>query len=121
MNGSFLSTNVVTYTTTPLMIACAYNRRDIVAYLISFSDEININFQDEILGNTPLMISALHGYHEIVKILLQLPNIDVNLSRNESGDNDTSLHLATKFGQLDVFLELLAHPKINAGKSNKVP
>ena len=55
-------------------------------------------------GNTPLHLAARRGYDEIVKVLLDQPNVDVNA---KDGSGKTPLHLAASEGHRKICQVLL--------------
>ena len=61
-------------------------------------------------GNTPLILASRNGHTEVVRELLQVPDIDVN-AKGESGI--MALPEASKNGCLEIVNLLLAHPDID--------
>jgi len=111
---------------TVLYLACRLGKLDIVQLLLKQTG-INVNksnkhfnaYLNEDNGVTPLM-GAINGYItdvrvNIVRALLEHPDIDVNKSNN---DGDTPLGLAVKSYNIDIVRALLEHPDIDVNKSN---
>jgi ankyrin repeat protein len=86
---------------TPLSIASAYNRIEVVRWLIAHRvdvDQANVN------GGTPLIRAAAGGYVEVVALLLQ-GGADVNKPAN---DLATPVYVASYYGHtatLDILLK----------------
>lgn len=75
---------------TPLFAVARQGLTHVVERLLHFP--ININ-QYDIGGYTPLMVAALNGHLDIVKLLLARPEIQVNM-RSTDGRNNTALMAA---------------------------
>ncbi len=72
---------------TPLHVACRENKIGIVKLLIGCG--VDVNIQDE-HGQTPLLISCIHGHKDILTMLIDASNsgqltdsIEVDLSNHE--------------------------------------
>ncbi len=65
----------------------------------------NCNFKDA-LGRTILMYACIHNHFEVVKLLLEQPNIDINA---KDANGKTALTLARHFGNKDIVNLLKKH------------
>ena len=74
-----------------LIIAANGGHVAIVEYFLSLSDKVNINKQDK-NGWTALMKACSEGFKEVVRVLLDNPLIDVNITSNDG--SFAALHLA---------------------------
>lgn len=79
-------------------------------------DKIDVNISDS-HGKSALILAARDGHEEIVKLLLQVPNINVN-ARNIR--LETPLMLAALFGRENIVKLLLAMPDININAENNM-
>jgi len=110
-------------------------------YLISSGDTPTI--VQEGFHYTAMHVAARHGKHEIVEMLIdtlseirlmkilygeeadevvksrQIFLLDLYLNLPDKGANDTPLHLACKFGHIDVIRILLRHPLTSRNEINK--
>ncbi|PON59056.1 Transmembrane protein [Parasponia andersonii] len=72
------------------------------------------------MGRTPLMVAAMNGSLEVVKLILSMPQADIN--RSCDPDKSTALHCAASSGTISaievVKLLLLAGADINATDCN---
>ncbi|AXI23982.1 Ankyrin repeats containing protein [Cardinium endosymbiont of Sogatella furcifera] len=73
-----------------------------------------INAQDND-RNTPLIMATQEGNQDMVKLLLEQPNIDVNKTNREG---NTPLMMATQKGKEDIVKMLLKQPNIDVNKKN---
>ena len=119
------------YKQTPLHIASRNGHTEIVRALLQ-APNIDVNIQDED-GYTPLHRASGNGhtaprlrrarapdpsgahYTEIVRALLQAPNIDVN---NQDNYEQTPLHIASRNGYLEIVRALLQAPNIDVNNQN---
>mmetsp|Transcript_23174 Transcript_23174/g.30078 ORF Transcript_23174/g.30078 Transcript_23174/m.30078 type:complete len:228 (+) Transcript_23174:157-840(+) len=85
---------------TLLHVACAYQRLDVVKYLISKGADVNAKNYCQL---TPLHHSCANGHLKLVEVLLSV-GADVNLAKD---DARTPLHLAAYWGHLAVVWVLL--------------
>lgn len=81
--------------TTPLHVACTYNKIDIALYLISKGADINAANR---WGGTPLHFACRRGNGEIVKLLLE-KGANVNAVND---DRRTPLYHAARNGYVDI-------------------
>jgi hypothetical protein len=88
---------------TPLWIAAAYGKCELVEYLISRG--ANLNSKTEIAGLTPFHIAALNGQKDVVELLLA-KGADVN-AKTTAGE--TPLRLALRRGHKEVAALLREH------------
>ena len=65
----------------------------------------------------PILIALEYQRHDILKIFLQDPRIDIQIS---NGRGYTALHLAIIYDDLVSFMMLLNHPQININHVDKV-
>jgi len=82
--------------------------------IIKIYPSINVN----ILNNnkkTALFIASRKNYSKYIKLLLTLPEIDVNVSEEERGF--TPLWIACRYNNVDSLKILLNHPEININKA----
>jgi len=110
-------------------------------YLISSGDTPTI--VQEGFHYTAMHVAARHGKHEIIESLIEIltdPNLmttlygeepeevvtsrqrfllDLYLNLPDKGANDTPLHIACKYGHLDVIKLLLSHPLTARAERNK--
>jgi ankyrin repeat protein len=66
---------------TALPNAVLHGHEGVVRQLLS-TGEVDINSRDTIYGQTPLLFASKYEYTSIVKILLDSPNIDVDIGDN---------------------------------------
>jgi|GEM_PF-336412 ankyrin repeat protein len=93
---------------TPLGIAAHYGHIEIARVLLSKGADINLKSN----GSTALCLSVTHGHTPIVALLLQYPDIFMDL--NIPGDPDrTGLHKAAAKGDTEIIKLLLAHGGVN--------
>ena len=86
---------------TPLFIAAEYNFPGIVEQLVKRGANVNLALP---MGTTPLSGAAGSGNLEVVRVLLQVPEIAVNLARE---DGLTPLVIASQEGYKDIVRLLL--------------
>lgn len=72
--------------------------------------KVAINAQQLGAHGTALQIASSAGHEEVVKLLLTVPDIDVNA---QDGDGNNSLGLAAYWGHENIVKLLLQNPKIN--------
>ena len=65
-------------------------------------------------GRTPLYMASWKGHGEVVRKLLEEPDIDVNSAEKNVGA--TALYIASAVGQEEVVEHLVGHPKIEVNK-----
>lgn len=109
------------YDRTPFHYACCKNMISVVQYLLPYAfPYLQINAKDR-CGDTPLHDTCRCGYIEIVEMLLQHPDIHVNVT-NDIGN--TPLHVTVRgysnsvHDCLDVVRLLLQHPSMNNNAIN---
>jgi ankyrin repeat protein len=67
------------------------NSLDVVKKLIN--QGIDINIKDDIQGNTALIFAIMNGSIDMVKFLLEQPEIDINIKNNNGWDALSVAHL----------------------------
>ncbi|PSN67583.1 ankyrin [Corynespora cassiicola Philippines] len=67
-----------TISQTALSYATMNGHEDIVSRLLG-AKQVDINSQDNIHGRTPLIFALENGYHNIARLILTRPDIDVNI------------------------------------------
>ena len=72
-------------------------------------NKIDINNKNEYYENAVIHLICLEDYSEILKILLTIPNIDVNMKNNQG---NSPLYLACNHNRIENVRLLLAHPEI---------
>merc|ERR1712168_634833 len=82
-----------------------------VDLLLEAGADVNIRDED---GSTALMCAAEHGHIEIVKLLMQHP--DINLSATDN-DGLTALSVAMEAGHRDIGVLLYANMSFSRGTS----
>ena len=94
-------------------MAVCENHIEVVKILVNLPGiEINKCFDDA----SPLFLSCNKGFFESVKMLLEHPDIDINLTpRCES----TPLYIACENDYIECVKLLLAHPNIDLHKANR--
>lgn len=92
-----------------LLIATEKKYGSIVDLLLK-TPKIKVN-DCSLQGMTPLHVSAIRGYHDIVKSLLKHPDIDANIQLMKNGY--TPLHIATENEDREMISILVASNKIN--------
>ena len=86
---------------TPLHVACANGRTEIVKLIIQASKEhgIDLNAKDELFGQTPFLVACYHGKTEIMKLFLDSSeeyDIDLTCSTKSTILHKSAFHLACK-------------------------
>ena len=86
---------------TPLHVACANGRTEIVKLIILASKErgIDLNAKDKLFGQTPFLVACYHGKTEIMKLFLDSSeeyDIDLTCSTNALNLHKSAFHLACK-------------------------
>lgn len=101
---------------TPLMLASSRGHCETV-YLLSHHPTQRLQpnkFRNG--GNTALIQASIAGFLEVVRLLLQLPGIEVN--RHNNG-HMTALHMAVENGQVEVVRCLLCVQGVDVRYPNK--
>lgn len=93
----------------PLILASMNGDIDVVKYLITTFEGIDVNAKEN-NGNTALLFSSFKGHLQIVKFLSSLPNIDLNAKNN---NKYTPLHYACRGDKIDVVKFLCSLPNID--------
>lgn len=97
--------------------AIAFERIDVARTLLDHPDT-NVNIVDSSRGDqTPLMLAAGLSLREIVAILVNKPELDINLQGGES--QTTALHCAVESGSARNARMILSHPEIEVNKGNR--
>jgi len=101
-----------------LFAVCQYGCPSIVKILLNV-DGIEVNTQSS-TGATPLLQASQNGHVEVVKLLVDHPNIEINLPVHDDCRNGcagrTPLMMASVAGQVDVVRLLLQIPNIDLNK-----
>ena len=67
------------------MLAVSHGRLDLAELLLVAGADVNVQDED---GSTALMCASEHGHVELVKLLLNQPNCDVNITDSVRTDDD---------------------------------
>eukprot|EP01105_Mastigella_eilhardi_P015480 TRINITY_DN3544_c0_g1_i2.p1 TRINITY_DN3544_c0_g1~~TRINITY_DN3544_c0_g1_i2.p1 ORF type:complete len:606 (+),score=138.46 TRINITY_DN3544_c0_g1_i2:264-1820(+) len=100
---------------TPLHVAAAQNNLPLISYLIG--KNVNVNTQD-VVGNTPLIITCCNGFKEAVSLLLDA-HADASLMTTSS--TETALFMACRNGHegiLQLLLERTGKNEVNTESLN---
>jgi len=89
--------------------ACSAGDLPLVAQLTAAGSKINVNWLGPEKGDGPLHRACRFGHLEIVKHLLQLPQVDINLWNTGKG---TPFFIACQQDQADVVSLLLKDPRV---------
>jgi ankyrin repeat protein len=104
---------------TPLSLACENNQIDIVRILLplysGFINRYYLNRVDDDSGKNALIAACINGSLEIVNLLLEQPNIDVNV--HDSLDFNPLMR-AVESNRLAIVQRLLQHPNVNVNYVN---
>ncbi|KRZ14572.1 KN motif and ankyrin repeat domain-containing protein 2 [Trichinella pseudospiralis] len=98
---------------TALMLAVSQNKLESVKLLLEAG--ANVNLQDED-GSTALMCAAEHGHKDIVRLLLDVPEIDASMVDQ---DGSTALSVAIDSGHKNIGMLIYAH--LNYGRKSNQP
>ena len=98
-----------------LLKAAKYGKEDLLADVLHHCSEVDINYADG-EGQTSLLLAAVRGYVEVVKILLGENGINAGKAR--ASDGMTPLHAASQKGQLEVVKEIIKYAKLNRIKDH---
>ena len=98
-----------------IMIAADKKHVSVLEYFLSLADKVNINAKAWD-GCTALHIACHKGFDDVVKVLLDSPQLDVN-EVDHSGN--TALNVASFFGNEAIVSMLLGHNDIQVNKANK--
>ena len=103
------------YGLTVLHLASGKNNVEALRLLLAHPTLTCLNARDS-NGNTPLMAAVSYGSIHCVKLLLEKPGIDVNISTKDNSDGEpygqTALHLAYVKDSLEILRLLLDHPTL---------
>ena len=92
----------------PICLATERGNADAVKLLVEQGDRLNINQPNKSDEETAVSVAVRNGNLHILHILLQHPNIDLNL-RNRWGE--TALLIAVKRGDTELVKRLLQDPR----------
>ncbi|KRX26531.1 KN motif and ankyrin repeat domain-containing protein 2 [Trichinella nelsoni] len=95
---------------TALMLAVSQNKLESVKLLLEAG--ANVNLQDED-GSTALMCAAEHGHKDVVRLLLDVPEIDATMVDQ---DGSTALSVAVDNGHKNIGVLIYAH--LNYGRKS---
>lgn len=88
---------------TPLHLACAYGRTDLVQMLLDAGARVNVATTQ---GSTPLHLACSNGWTKIVKLLLDCGTCKIN-AKDSMGD--TPLHLVARNGNSRIVQSLIRY------------
>jgi len=74
---------------------------------------VDVNWQDEEIGRTPLLRACGHGNLLVAEVLLNHPQIQPDLQQKEGA---TPLSIASQEGHYEVVLRLLRDPRVDPSK-----
>lgn len=108
------------------MLAVSHGKLDSTRMLLECGADVNMQDED---GSTALMCAAEHGHKDIVKLLLDHPDIDASIAdcvrRNREShlwhyhtvfqDSSTALSIAVENGHRDIGVLIYAH--LNYGRN----
>jgi ankyrin repeat protein len=100
---------------TALAIACRDNYKKIAKFLVTSTEDVIVNIQDE-HGNTPLHFACYNDNKTIVKMLVTDANADVNI---QDKDGNTPLHLACNNDNKIIVKMLLTDANVNVNIQDK--
>lgn len=87
---------------------------EVAKFLLSANADVN---QQNFEGNTPLFIASKNGHIQMIQLLLQQPEIAIDLV-NDSGESPLSIATANKFGDVT---QLLSSAKATIGVHQNAP
>ena len=87
----------------PLHVACFYGYLNCVTILLDKVPSIDVNLEDPISKDTPLLLAIRGQHHDIVKYLLNKSNINVN------NTSVRYLHEAATIGNSNILKSLIEH------------
>jgi ankyrin repeat protein len=103
----------------------AITNKDMTRIMSYLNSGVDVNIKSKDYGNTPLILACYRGYLELVTILLDDPEIDVNIKNDKQ---ETALYVVCNlkngrdFADRDILKLLLTHPnskdKINVNSLN---
>lgn len=94
---------------TILTLSARYGNINAIKYILN-NLNYDINHTNH-MGCTGLTFAIMEGYTEIVKILLDHPEIDINMINNPQ--NMSTIHVAAKYNNIQGLKLLLQHPARN--------
>lgn len=77
---------------------------------------VDVNCLDSELNKAPIHFAAMHGHKDVLDVLLEDPEVDVNLL---DGDGNSALHLATIAGHCECIELLLDSKGVKPNLSNR--
>ena len=95
--------------TTPLTVACIYSHVEVINLILA-KDGIDINFNGDLHGETPLMMAITRRLEEVVKSLLLRDDLNPNIANN---NGHRALENAVTSGNFGIITSLLDHPDID--------
>ena len=98
-----------------LFIASRKNYSNYIKLLLTFND-IDVNVAEEEQGFTPLWNTCRYNNVDSLKILLNHPGIDINITTNF---NITPLHIASSIGNIECVKLLININGIDVNKADK--
>lgn len=110
---------------TALQKSCQLGNDEIVFLLLQYCHRSTVgnnllsnivNQKTKYSGSGPLLLACEYGHHNIIRILLSVPGIDVN---QESNYEQTSFHMSCNKWQILCFLSLFNDSRVNVNKPNK--
>ncbi|KAL8750394.1 MAG: hypothetical protein Q9184_006439 [Pyrenodesmia sp. 2 TL-2023] len=102
--------------TTALHRAIEGNYVDVVRYLLN-APNVGVNAISTVrAGYTPLMLAAFYQRADMVPMILQTPELDVNLDAGHDQATLTALSLAACYENAQIVRQILGHPAIDVNK-----
>ena len=92
---------------TPLYIASRERHKSVVQILMG---DANLQVNKMVNGENSLLIATENGYSDVVKQLLNHPEIDINIGKN--GNGGSALYIASENGHTEIVEDLLAQPQV---------
>lgn len=99
-----------------LHICCMSSDKHIFVKDLLSSVDVDVNYCNAIQRKAPIHIAVLNGCENILSLLLEHPQIDVNV---RDGDGNSALHLAAIAGNVECTIRLLNCEDIKPNRLNK--
>lgn len=77
---------------------------------------VDVNYLNKTENKAPIHLAAMHGFKNILNVLLEVPQIDINILDN---DGNSALHLATSAGKVECSKLLLQASNIIPNQLNR--
>ncbi|KAK4060810.1 uncharacterized protein Triagg1_10580 [Trichoderma aggressivum f. europaeum] len=98
----------------PLWIAADWSRSIKIVKLLLDTGRVNVNLVTFVKPSTPLIAAIKANRPDIVELLVEHPDIDVNLT---SDGSSTPIGIAAEMGNLKIVKMLLQHPDIDPDRT----